>query len=57
MSSPYIPQKPIQSETKSAYVPPYVGGDEITCPNCGALMQRAGSCYCCPECGTTSGCS
>lgn len=27
------------------------------CNKCGCLMQRSGSCYCCPSCGTTSGCS
>ena len=24
---------------------------------CGAIMERAGSCYKCPNCGSTSGCS
>ncbi|OGB74149.1 hypothetical protein A2V68_02360 [candidate division Kazan bacterium RBG_13_50_9] len=27
------------------------------CPTCGALMVRNGSCFACPECGTTTGCS
>ncbi len=27
------------------------------CSNCGNQTQRAGSCYVCPSCGTTSGCS
>ena len=27
------------------------------CYNCGNHMQRAGSCYVCGSCGTTSGCS
>ena len=27
------------------------------CPNCGDIMRRAGSCYACPSCGSTSGCS
>jgi len=31
--------------------------DAPTCPSCGTLMQRAGSCHACPCCGTTSGCS
>lgn len=28
-----------------------------TCPECGSLMEPSGSCYRCPNCGTTSGCS
>jgi ribonucleoside-diphosphate reductase alpha chain len=31
--------------------------DAPYCYNCGDLMQRAGSCYVCSSCGTTSGCS
>jgi ribonucleoside-diphosphate reductase alpha chain len=27
------------------------------CYQCGVSMVRAGSCHCCPQCGTTSGCS
>jgi ribonucleoside-diphosphate reductase alpha chain len=27
------------------------------CYQCGMVMQRAGSCYLCSSCGTTSGCS
>jgi ribonucleoside-diphosphate reductase alpha chain len=27
------------------------------CYQCGMVMQRAGSCYLCASCGTTSGCS
>jgi ribonucleoside-diphosphate reductase alpha chain len=26
------------------------------CPDCGAMMMRAGSCYSCPECGSSTGC-
>ncbi|MDQ1521064.1 MAG: ribonucleoside-diphosphate reductase alpha chain, partial [Actinomycetota bacterium] len=29
----------------------------VLCHVCGDLMQRAGSCYACPSCGSTSGCS
>lgn len=32
-------------------------GDNQICSICGAIAVRAGSCYACPECGTTSGCS
>ncbi len=31
--------------------------DAPYCYQCGNVMQRAGSCYVCPACGTTSGCS
>jgi ribonucleoside-diphosphate reductase alpha chain len=30
--------------------------DAPLCMTCGIHMQRAGSCYVCPDCGTTSGC-
>jgi len=31
--------------------------DAPSCPECGAIMIRNGSCYRCHECGTTQGCS
>jgi ribonucleoside-diphosphate reductase alpha chain len=31
--------------------------DAPMCMQCGVQMQRAGSCFACPSCGTTSGCS
>jgi ribonucleoside-diphosphate reductase alpha chain len=31
--------------------------DAPYCYSCGNVMQRAGSCYVCPSCGSTSGCS
>ena len=31
--------------------------DSPLCYQCGMVMQRAGSCYVCSSCGTTSGCS
>ena len=34
-----------------------VAADAPYCFACGNVMQRAGSCYVCPSCGTTSGCS
>ena len=33
------------------------GSDAPLCMQCGVGMQRAGSCYVCQECGSTSGCS
>ena len=32
-------------------------GEVVLCYVCGDIMQRAGSCYACPSCGATSGCS
>ena len=34
-----------------------VHGNAPMCYQCGVTMIRAGSCHCCPQCGTTSGCS
>ncbi len=31
--------------------------DAPLCYQCGTSMQKTGSCYCCPACGQTSGCS
>ena len=31
--------------------------DAPPCPTCGGIMMRNGTCYACPNCGTTSGCS
>jgi ribonucleoside-diphosphate reductase alpha chain len=36
---------------------PQVTLDAPACTKCGGLMQRAGSCFTCTECGETSGCS
>jgi len=38
-------------------VPRAVQHDAPLCYNCGNTMQRAGSCYVCGSCGSTSGCS
>jgi ribonucleoside-diphosphate reductase alpha chain len=35
----------------------YEMGDAPSCPVCGAIMVRNGSCHRCLSCGTTSGCS
>lgn len=41
-----IDQKPVEK-----------GLDGPPCSSCGNMTQRAGSCYCCKTCGTTTGCS
>jgi hypothetical protein len=53
---------------QAAFTPPIGAGgtqplaraeqrDAPYCYSCGNAMQRAGSCYVCGSCGTTSGCS
>jgi ribonucleotide reductase alpha subunit len=57
--------EPVQSTppAESASEPPgpaaFVGptGETVICHVCGDIMQRAGSCFACPSCGATSGCS
>ncbi len=34
-----------------------IAQDGPPCMNCGTIMERSGSCFRCPSCGTTSGCS
>jgi ribonucleoside-diphosphate reductase alpha chain len=42
----------------AAPVTPAAASREVVlCHVCGDMMQRAGSCYACPSCGSTSGCS
>jgi ribonucleoside-diphosphate reductase alpha chain len=42
--------------TREAHLQPATS-DAPYCYQCGVQMQRAGSCFACPSCGTTSGCS
>ncbi|NNN19532.1 MAG: vitamin B12-dependent ribonucleotide reductase [Acidimicrobiaceae bacterium] len=51
---------PSKSSSRSAednLIPGPTSKDAPYCYQCGNQMQRAGSCYVCPSCGTTSGCS
>jgi ribonucleotide reductase alpha subunit len=51
---------PVLSEAAPATVSSNGNGHKATAPlclNCGGFMQRAGSCYLCSSCGTSSGCS
>jgi ribonucleoside-diphosphate reductase alpha chain len=47
----------------AASAPPVVSAPKareremVLCHVCGDIMQRAGSCFACPSCGSTSGCS
>ena len=40
-----------------ASAPKTRASDAPICMQCGVQMSRAGSCYACPSCGSTSGCS
>jgi len=41
----------------TAAPPTHHEGEVVLCYVCGDIMQRAGSCFACPSCGATSGCS
>jgi ribonucleoside-diphosphate reductase alpha chain len=47
---PSVPPPPPVSSTE-------LEADVMLCYVCGDIMQRAGSCFACPSCGATSGCS
>lgn len=46
-----------ESTKSESPLKPQVVSDAPLCPNCGSIMVRSGSCYACPDCGNTSGCS
>lgn len=48
-SKPVKVSKPLKSSRKNLDAP--------ACSRCGGITQRNGSCYLCPGCGTTTGCS
>jgi ribonucleoside-diphosphate reductase alpha chain len=48
-TAPVIDTKPGAPSPKSIEV--------VLCYACGDIMQRAGSCFACPSCGATTGCS
>jgi ribonucleoside-diphosphate reductase alpha chain len=50
-----IPVTPAAPPTPAA--PSTRASDAPICMQCGVQMNRAGSCYACPSCGSTSGCS
>ncbi len=54
--------KPVVTEVPAADVPkttkkPLVDASAPMCYNCGNQTQKAGSCYVCTSCGSTTGCS
>jgi ribonucleoside-diphosphate reductase alpha chain len=51
--APLPPPQPIDLQPK----PEAHAADAPLCYSCGSKMQPAGSCYVCPSCGSTSGCS
>jgi ribonucleoside-diphosphate reductase alpha chain len=56
--SPTVPASSTSRPAGTAGVHrPPATSDAPYCYQCGVQMQRAGSCFACPSCGTTSGCS
>ncbi|MFI5043850.1 MAG: vitamin B12-dependent ribonucleotide reductase, partial [Acidimicrobiales bacterium] len=55
-SSVHVEGDTVVVETPSADVPK-AAFDAPLCMTCGVQMSRAGSCFVCHECGSTSGCS
>ena len=49
--------EPIALSTSATTIARAEQRDAPYCYSCGDMMQRAGSCYVCSSCGTTSGCS
>jgi ribonucleoside-diphosphate reductase alpha chain len=47
----------VRNEHPSSAGPASPMREMVLCHVCGDMMQRAGSCYACPSCGSTSGCS
>ena len=51
------PSGPAVQATKSRFSSMQNQEDAPPCTTCGSIMVRSGSCYKCPNCGTTSGCA
>ena len=49
--------KAVVAELPFAVAGPVRSSDAPMCMQCGVVMVRAGSCYVCTSCGSTSGCS
>ena len=50
-------QRVVERGLQFPHAPVEASPDAPTCPDCGSLMTRNGSCYKCHNCGGTSGCS
>ncbi|WP_372345251.1 vitamin B12-dependent ribonucleotide reductase [Streptomyces sp. KL116D] len=59
VETPAVQPAPQQAHTSAELVEMQLGiqADAPLCFSCGTKMQRAGSCYICEGCGSTSGCS
>jgi ribonucleoside-diphosphate reductase alpha chain len=55
--APEEPTAEQRSEPPAPFQPRAIRADAPFCMTCGVPMQRAGSCFVCGDCGTTSGCS
>ncbi len=59
--APQAPEPPVHPEAPGPIElverPRTQAADAPLCYSCGSKMQPAGSCYVCPSCGSTSGCS
>jgi ribonucleoside-diphosphate reductase alpha chain len=54
-----VPSKPVVAASVSLEAKKLMGtsADAPACSNCGNITLRNGTCYMCPNCGTTTGCS
>jgi ribonucleoside-diphosphate reductase alpha chain len=52
-----LPEEPAPRPIEIRQAPEGQAADAPLCYSCGSKMQPAGSCYVCPSCGSTSGCS
>jgi ribonucleoside-diphosphate reductase alpha chain len=58
MQLPMVEPEPESAPTEAAPAARHEREVEVVlCYNCGDIMQRAGSCFSCPSCGATTGCS
>jgi ribonucleoside-diphosphate reductase alpha chain len=56
--TPRVPERPrLEPPSPRAAIAFSPQADAPSCPDCGSLMIRNGSCYKCLNCGATSGCS
>ncbi len=54
---PPPPEQVVASPAERVEIPEASTSDAPLCYSCGSIMQRAGSCFVCSSCGSTSGCS